>query len=333
LTDGLPVEISVIMPVRNERQSVEAALDSVFSQIVDAGFEVLTIDGRSEDGTRQILDARSRKDHRLRVFDNPFRIAGSALNIGLAEAVGKFWVRVDSHSIMPDNYLQILVGHLRSGQSEAAGGIVKGYGVSPFGRATAALQDTRFGMGNASHHYATETAYVDHLSHGMYRLDLSREIGGFDGGLLRNQDYEFDYRFGLAGGRILLDHTASFHREVRESPTRLARQFYDYGYWKYIVLRRHPQSLHLRWLAPPLLVAGLGIGAAFCWTAIGRRLLAALGVSYLAVVGAGTTAAGRTLGARSLPHAALAMITMHVAWGSGFLRSAVTSVFPRRVQA
>jgi succinoglycan biosynthesis protein ExoA len=319
-----PVEITIIVPVRNERHTIDAALNSLLSQVVDAEFEVLAIDGASEDDTRQVLEARAQLDHRLRVIGNPARRTGHALNIGLAAARGTFWLRVDAHSELPEDYVQRLVGHLRSGRSEAAGGVVKGLGSSPFGKAAAALQDTRFGIGNSRHHYSTDSTYVDHLSHGMYRVDLSRAIGGFDEGLIRNEDFDFDYRYGLAGGRILLDCDAWFLRRVRDSPVRLASQFHQYGYWKYIVLRRHPRSLHLRWLAPPMLVAGLSTGLVFSRTPGGKRLLAAIGVPYLGVVAAGSAVAGLRVGRRHLPHAALAMVTMHVAWGSGFLRSALT---------
>ena len=37
----------------------------------------------------------------------------------------------------------------------------------------------------------------------------------------------------------------------------LARQYFDYGRWKRIVVRRHPQSLRLRQALPPLLLPGV----------------------------------------------------------------------------
>ena len=117
--------------------------------------------------------------------------------------------------------------------------------------------------------------------------------------------------------------SVSFRRRVRDSPGGLGRQFHDYGYWKYIVLRRHPRSLHLRWLAPPALVAALGVGVGFAWTPPGRRFLGVVGTAYLGTVAAGSQGAGRRVGVRLVPHASVALVTMHLAWGTGFLHSAL----------
>jgi|SRR5215211_6902892 len=69
---------------------------------------------------------------------------------------------------------------------------------------------------------------------------------------------------------------------VRETPARLAHQYYAYGRGKFTTLVRHPSSLHLRWLAPQMLVGSLPAGillsrttpAASCWPWSVARYLA-----------------------------------------------------------
>jgi hypothetical protein len=163
----------------------------------------------------------------------------------------------------------------------------------------------------------------------MYRVDRSRSIGGFDESLLRNEDYDFDARYRRAGGRILLEPRATFRRGVRETPTQLARQFHDYGYWKYIVLRRYPDSLHLRWLAPPVMVAAGIVTVPTALVTRRHRLLAVSLLPYVATVAAGTAAASRQLGGRLAPRAATAMVIIHWSWGFGFLRSVVAGATRR----
>jgi hypothetical protein len=258
------------------------------------------------------------------VVDNPARRTPHALNAGLAAARGTYWMRLDGHSELPTDYVQVLVSHLRSGRAEAAAGVVQGLGHTPFGRAVAAVHDSRFGIGNARHHYAKEAVYVDHATHGIYHVDRSLAIGGFDESLVRNQDYDFDFRYRRTGARILVDPSVVVRRHVRETPVLLARQFHEYGFWKCVVLRRHPETFHLRWLAPPALAAGLGLGAVFSQHRAGRRLLVVIGAGYIPVVALGAITTGRRAGPRLVARAALAMKTMHLAWGSGFLRSLVT---------
>lgn len=316
------VLVTVIIPVLDERSTIASAVRAGLAQHLEgAGLEVVAVDGGSRDGSRQMLDALAARDPRVRVLDNPAGGTPQALNIGLAAARGEYWLRLDGHSRVPDDYVRRLLTHLDDGRAEAAGGIVHGVGAGAFGRAAAAVQDSRFGVGNARHHYATRTTYVDHLSHGLYRVDRSRAIGGFDESLVRNQDFDFDFRYGLGGGRILLDATITFERLVRGSVTGLARQFHQYGYWKYVVLRRHPRSFHLRWLAPPALIVGLTTGICLSPTKAGRRLFAVVGGSYVGTVIATAAALGDRMSRPSLR--GCAMVTMHLAWGSGFLRAAL----------
>jgi glycosyltransferase involved in cell wall biosynthesis len=312
-------EISIIMPVLNEGATIAAAMDSVLRQNGGAAFEVVVADGGSDDGTRAVLERLADADRRLNIIENPAGNTARGLNLALAAARGKYWVRIDGHSEVPPDYVERLVDHLRSGKADAAGAIVRGLGETPFGRAVAVAHDSHFGVGDSRHHHATKLCSVDHVSHGAYRVDLSRAIGGFDEALVRNQDYDFDYRYRRAGARIVLDPSIAFTRRVRETPSTLARQYHEYGYWKSVVLRRHPKSLHLRWLVPPALVLALVAGTLLAPTRPGRRLLALTTASYGGFVLIGSVSLSRRSG-RSCVRVALALTIMHVAWGAGFLR-------------
>jgi succinoglycan biosynthesis protein ExoA len=319
-TSAVP-EITIIMPVRNERDTIARSLDCALGQVVDVPLEVVVADGDSDDGTRETLEVRRAEDPRLRIVRNPARNTPSGLNRALEAARGRYVVRLDGHSTFPSDYVQRMVDRLRAGTCEAAGGLKVAVGFSPFGRAVAVAHSSRFGIGNAKHHYASESQYVDHIFLGAYLTDLSRQIGGFDVSFIRNQDYEFDYRYGRAGGRLLLDPSVEVEWRVRETPVRLASQYFQYGFWRCRCVRLHPRSLTARWLVPPTLVVVLAGGAATSWTGPGRRLLASAAGGYgTALAGVSITLARRT-GVK--PHnLAAAFATMHLAWGAGFALSA-----------
>lgn len=59
--------VSVILPVRNQAETVAATLDSLLAQ-THPGLEVIVVEGRSEDGTPQVLEAYG---DRIRLLEEP----------------------------------------------------------------------------------------------------------------------------------------------------------------------------------------------------------------------------------------------------------------------
>ena len=95
----------------------------------------------------------------------------------------------------------------------------------------------------------------------------------------------------------------------------LARQFYQYGLWKVRVLQKHPRQMSIRHFVPPafvfFVVGGFFVGPLAPWLPI-LTLLFYSGV-MLAVARSEEKAPGRML------RLWLALVTIHHAWGTGFL--------------
>jgi glycosyltransferase involved in cell wall biosynthesis len=322
-------EVSIIMPVRNEAASLDATLASVCSQATDASVEVVVIDDHSTDNSRSIIERWMAQGEHIRLVSSPRRGIPQALNRGLEAARGRYLVRVDGHSIIPPNYVQALLDHIRSGACEGAGGHKRAVGQGPFGRAVAAAHGSRFGIGDSKYHYSKQQELVDHIPFGAYVTERAHAIGGWDEELGTNEDYDFDFRYQQAGGRLLLDPAIVVDWRVRETPARLAHQYYAYGRGKFRTLVRHPSSLHLRWLVPPTLVVSLAAGILISRTTPGRFFLAVVGGSYALFLVVGAAILGSRVGMRLAPHVALALGIMHLSWGTGFLVSAGEAVLGR----
>src|SRR5829696_368870 len=322
-------EVSIIMPVRNEAASLDATLASVCSQATDASIEVIIVDDHSTDSSRSIIERWVTQDEHVRLVSSPRRGISQALNRGLEAAQGRYLVRVDGHSIVPPDYVQALLDHIRSGACEGAGGHKRAVGQGPFGRAVAAAHGSRFGIGNSKYHYLQRQELVDHIPFGAYVTEQARAIGGWDEECSTNEDYDFDFRYQQSGGRLLFGPAIVFDWRVRETPARLAHQYYAYGRGKFRTFARHPSSLHLRWLVPPMLVGSLAVGILLSWTTPGCVLLAVVGGSYGLFIVAGAAILGSRVGARLAPHVALALSIMHLSWGTGFLASAGMEVLGR----
>src|SRR5205814_7152299 len=68
-------------------------------------YEILVVDGRSTDGTRNIVRELQQKIPNLHIFDNPKRLASSARNVGVQNARGEYIVIVDGHCEISDPHL------------------------------------------------------------------------------------------------------------------------------------------------------------------------------------------------------------------------------------
>jgi GT2 family glycosyltransferase len=154
--------------------------------------------------------------------------------------------------------------------------------------------------------------------------------GGYDETLLRNEDYEFNYRLRQNGGRLVFCPEISSVYRPRGSLRALGRQFFAYGRWKATVMRRHPRSIRARHLVPPAAVAGGMVLATASVAGRGRRLAAASALAYVALI---LTAVVRTRPGRrdgSPVVFAFALPTMHASWGAGVLTGLVRDLLAGR---
>jgi succinoglycan biosynthesis protein ExoA len=312
--------VSVLIPTYNEERHITRCLASVDAQSYPNIVEVLVIDGGSSDRTRK-LAARGNK---LRVIDNPRRAQAAALNIGLQVASGEIIVRVDGHCQLSRDYVERSVRALNATGAAMVGGPMRSAPADSWmGRGIAAAMDSRLGAGPARFHGANCTGWVDTVYLGVYWTSLARAAGGYREDVGVNEDYEFALRLKPAGG-IWLDSSLQSTYTPRADLRSLARQFHRYGLSRAATMRRHPDSVRLRQLAPPLLIAGL----ASPW----RRWVAATYLSAL-TLRAGLEA---RRDARACAGFAVAAPVMHLCWGAGFLRGLVrewTRPLPARSSA
>lgn len=327
--------VSVILAVRNEEHHIARALEAVLGQSYPRGFvEILVVDGRSDDRTREVVRRIASWDARVRLLENPRQRVASGLNIGLRTARGGVIVRVDGHCVIPSEYLATCVRMLRDGEADCVGGPVRAEGEGPMGRAIALAMSTPFGVGGASFRWANIVREVDHLPFGAWRRDVFEIIGEFDEALARNQDDELSDRLRRAGGRIVMNPDIAVRYFSRSSLVGLWRQYQGYGFWKVRVIRKRGG-----WPSSPRHL----VPAAFVCAALGALAAAALTRSWIAPecvllpYAAFLAAAMVRLAASSRDRAVLlvpgALATMHLGYGVGFLLALFTTAGSARLEA
>lgn len=319
--ENLPL-VSVIMPVRNEAAYIERSLGAVLSQDYPADrMEILVVDGMSEDGTREYVRARQADHPCLQLIDNPARIVPPALNIAIRQARGHIIVRVDGHCEIAPDYVRHCVEHLMNDDIDGVGGPIETIGETDEAEAIALAMSSWFGVGGSAFRTVRDRAMlVDTVVFPAYRRETLERVGAFDEEQVRNQDDEYNYRLRERGGKLLLTPDVTSRYYSRSSLRLLWRQYFQYGFWKYRVMQKHPRQMRPRQFAPPAFVAGL-LGSALLGLIFRpfRWLAAAVTLLYVAANIFASLSLGRSHGMRHVPRLLVIHPILHLSYGLGFL--------------
>lgn len=310
--------VAVVLPVRDPAPELAGVLDSVFAQAYPGELEVVAALAAGSSKAEAALTAVATSDRRIRVVPNQSRTTPAGLNAAIAASEGEVVARVDAHAVLPPGYLRRAVELLEETGADNVGGIQQAVGRTAFELAVAAAMRSRVGAGDAAYRRPGPPGPVDTVYLGVFRRGALERVGGFDPAMIRNQDYELNVRLRASGGSVYFHPDLRVAYRPRGSLKALARQYHDYGRYKRAALRRHPRSRRWRQLAPPTAVLALAGGLALAPMTRGRSLtVPAAYAGGLAVAGA---AAGRGLPPAARAWLPLVLATMHIAWGTGFLR-------------
>ena len=176
-----------------------------------------------------------------------------------------------------------------------------------------------------------QAAEVDTVPFGSFRRALVEKVGFFDESLLTNEDYEFNARVRKSGGKIWLDPSIRSVYFARATLLELIRQYWRYGFWKWRMLRRYPDTLRWRQALPPLFVFSLLVLIVLSiFLPFARLLFITELLAYFSImIVAGFSSAFRQRKAYLILGLPLAIPAMHIAWASGFLWSILISSFPK----
>ena len=252
--------ISVVMPCRNEKVHIEACLRSVLAQEpLQGGMEIIVFDGMSDDGTRDILTRLKEEDSRFKVVDNIKQITPCARNLGIRAARGKYIAILDAHAVYAPTYIHTCVDFLEEHPEVCCvGGPITAVGKGIFGCATALAMSSIWGVGNAKHRFPNYEGYAEGACFPVFRREIFDEVGLFDEELIKNQDDEFNFRIARSGGKFYLLPRAQCTYYVRESPRQLFWQYFQYGFYRVRVLKKHRLPIAFRHFIPVLFFSAMG---------------------------------------------------------------------------
>ena len=282
--------VSVIVPVRNEARGVEPALRMLLGQEFPPDrFEVIVADGGSTDETVPIVRRLQGEFPNLRLVFNPGRLSSSGRNTALRHATKDVAVIVDGHCTVPDrHYLRHLAEAFETSGADSLGRPQPLDSPNPslFQQAVSAARASRLGHNPDSDIFSDEPKFVPPQSTAVaYSRAVFHRVGLFDQSFDACEDVEFNQRVHAAGLSCYFAPTVKVLYHPRASLPALFYQLSRYGLGRAKLAFKHPKSITLPALVPPLWVVWVILGGLLGLVVpyLGWLWLASLGL-YAAVL-------------------------------------------------
>ncbi len=230
---GRRVKVALVMPVRNEENSVDATMAAVFAstRLPD---EIIVADGMSNDRTVEKIMAYRRGDTDLRVLPNPTLFAGGGRNIGVRNTSCEIILLADFGNLLDSRWIEEMVKPFEERDDvDIVAGMFRPLVKSDFEHCMAAI--------NYFHDYVLDrytaeekTALVPKvvlpggLSIGMTRK-IWEKAGGFPEWLHKAQDKLFSRKAHCVGARVCVAWNAFIFHHMRRTAKDIFMQLFLYG--------------------------------------------------------------------------------------------------------
>lgn len=321
-----PRSVSVIVPVRNEARSVERTLRVLLTQEYPRDrYEVIVADGGSTDETVPVVRRLQGEFPHLKLVFNPGRFSSAGRNTAIRHATKDVVVIVDGHCHVPGrDYLARLAAAFAHSGADCLGRPqpLDVPDPTPFQRAVSAARGSRLGHNPDSDIFSDEPKFVAPQSTAVaYARTVFHRIGLFDQEFDACEDVEFNERVHAAGLTCYFAPAAQIVYEPRRAFGALFYQLARYGSGRAKLACKHPRSLTLPALVPPLWAVWVlaGAAAALAVPAVGWVWLASVALYAAVLLGAGAVL-GRGKGRGVAARVPAVFVAIHFGFAWGFWR-------------
>jgi glycosyltransferase involved in cell wall biosynthesis len=325
------MNVTISIPCRNEEKYIARCLQSIVnSDYPQDKLFVAVCDGMSTDKTRNIIADFENKYPFIKRVDNLMQTAPFALNLGINCREFDIAIILGAHAEIAPDYVSKCVDTFSIDNSiGCVGGILNSVSEDDTTSTIAAAMSSSFGVGNAHFRTGNKVGYVDTVAFGAYKKNVFDKCGYFDEDLTRNQDDEFNYRILKSGFKIYLNPEIKSTYYVRSSFSKLFHQYFQYGYWKVFVNKKHNSITTIRQLVPACFVLFLfmGIIASFFSIYISIVYIAVLFVYLFTALFA---ALSNILSKRKPFATVWTFLILHISYGLGYIEGLLNFIILNR---
>lgn len=312
--------VSIVIPCKNEEKYISRCLKSIINSSYSKDLiEVFICDGKSQDSTIDIASYYTSNYPFIKILYNENETTPYGLNLGIKNSTGDVIIILGAHSEIQPDYIKNCLRDLdRDKNIACVGGYIDNIYENDFSRIISYAMSSRFGVGNAYFRTGRKNGFVDTVAFGAYRREVFEKIGLFDEDLIRNQDDEFNYRVIRNGYKIFLSNKIKSKYYVRGSWEKLFKQYYQYGYWKIYVNRKHKTITSKRQIIPLFFFLFLVFGLFLSFINKSFFYLF-IGIIILYFISALLFSFEKTKGFSNVSKLMITFFILHLSYGLGYL--------------
>src|ERR1041384_6388209 len=217
------MKVSVVVPVRDEEDSIRELLDSLLTQTRPPD-EIMITDGGSTDATPQIIEEYIRKGAPVRLISAGAALPGRGRNLGAAQASHEWLGFTDAGIRLENNWLAALVA-----KAEADDNVDVVYG------SWQPVTDTFFKQCAAIAYVPPPTSHNGivtrprFIASTLLRREAWQAVNGFPEELRSAEDLVFMDRVENAGYRFVFEPRAQVHWDLRPTLWSTFKRFVVYS--------------------------------------------------------------------------------------------------------
>ena len=276
--------ISIIIPVKNESAALEKCLDSLLRQDFQKDYEIIVVDGMSQDDTAKVAANYASRDSRVRWVSNPERVTPAAFNRGIVAAKGEIIATVGAHWELDLNFLNNIYFAFQDKAVDCLGGRIVRRVKGDKGKAIEIARATTFGGKLSLRNQASIKRHMTTAENIAYiwRRKVFDVVGFFDVRFIKNQDNEFNLRTIKAGFKTLYYPELIFKYDAPDNFTKLYRQISGYAKYMPLLYWEHKRKAFLKMtIIFSFFFAGLLFFIFYCGASLFLKMLA-LGLGFYA---------------------------------------------------
>jgi glycosyltransferase involved in cell wall biosynthesis len=309
------INYSFIIPVFNRPEEMEKLLVSLTQLNFDRDFEIVVVEDGS-DLTCEAICSRFRESGTFNYLSKPNSGPGDSRNFGMSNAVGDYFIILDSDCILPSHYLKAVDDYL------------KNHFVDCYGGPDAAHVDFN-NLQKAINYSMTSFFTTGGIRGGSeqlgkfqprsFNMGLSKKAfeatGGF-GKIHPGEDPDLSIRLWKNNFHTVLIREAYVYHERRISWRLFYKQVNKFGKARIILNKWHPETTRIIYWFPSLFFVCFLIAIGV--SVLGNHLFLSLYIFYFCILFIDSTIKnGIHVGLKSV----LATLLQFYAYGTGYLRS------------